>query len=303
MKKAHLDPVAWKKKVRIRRIVLITLAVLLVAAGVTVYLLRDKIVPAIRYGIAERAEDRGEITEAIDRFARLGTYRDANARAAKLAFGLQRDASVKTALTGVNVGDTVEFGRYEQDNDLGNGQEPIRWFVLAKEDGRLLLWSEYVLAAQPYHKDGGEITWADCSLREWLNGTFYREAFTEQEQALVAETHHENEGNPASYSTTGGAATDDRVYIISFNEILQYGMHNPYIEGLWAEPTDYAVATGADKHDWYGTAMWWIRIPGHEQNCATYCDMVGQPIYSSMVYKTSIGVRPIIWVYDGDITD
>ena len=293
---AHLDPVAWAKKVRIRRIVLIILAAVLLIAGVTLYLLRNRIIPAIRYGRAEREERRGEITDAIDTFALLGTYRDANARASALAYGLQTDTTLKQRFANAKPGDIIEFGRYEQDNDPMDGPEPIRWLVLAEKDGRCLLWSVYVLDEQPYHEVQESVVWKNCSLRAWLNDAFLNTAFTENEQALIAKTRLANKPNPAG-GTSGGNDTEDRVAIISFDELLIYGVNKPFLEGLWAEATDWAVAHGVDRHEWYWTAMWWLRTPGQTADQATYCDMAGQPIYTTAVNNGGIGVRPMIWVF------
>ena len=49
------------------------------------------------------------------------------------------------------VGNIVAFGRYEQDNDLTNGPEPIEWIVLDVVDGektKALLLSKYGLDAK-----------------------------------------------------------------------------------------------------------------------------------------------------------
>ena len=53
-----------------------------------------------------------------------------------------------------NVGDYVTFGSYEQDNNTGNGQEPIEWLVLDYDaaNNRALLLSRYGLDALPYNK-------------------------------------------------------------------------------------------------------------------------------------------------------
>ena len=294
--KAHLDPVAWKRKVRIRRIILIALAVLLTAAGVTLFLLRNRIIPAIRYSAAEGKADRGRITEAIDGFALLGTYRDANARASALAYGLQQDDTLKKEFRNASPGDIVEFGRYEQDNNAANGAEPIRWIVLAKQDGRFLLWSEKVLDGKPYHDTKEDVTWETSSLRKWLNGTFLNTAFTNEEQALIALTVLKNKANPA-VGTPGGKDTKDRAAILSFDELILYGLHASFLEGIWAEPTDYAVAQGVERHQWYGTAMWWMRTPGQEPSHVVYCDMGGQPLYNAPATREHFGIRPIIWVF------
>lgn len=88
-------------------------------------------------------------------------------------------------LKNAEVGDVVTFGRYEQDNDTSNGKESIQWLVIAKEDGRLLVISKYILDYQQYSERDSGTTWEICSLREWLNDDFISSAFSEEEQALI----------------------------------------------------------------------------------------------------------------------
>ena len=57
------------------------------------------------------------------------------------------------------VGSIVRFGDYEQDNDEGNGEEPIEWIVLDVDGDRALLLSRYALDAQPYNTYTKRITW------------------------------------------------------------------------------------------------------------------------------------------------
>ena len=41
--------------------------------------------------------------------------------------------------------ETIFFGKYEQDNNLENGKEPIEWIILETQDGKSLLISKYGL--------------------------------------------------------------------------------------------------------------------------------------------------------------
>ncbi|MBQ6234622.1 MAG: hypothetical protein IJK54_01770 [Clostridia bacterium] len=297
---SHVDPVAWAKKVKIRRIVLIILAALLLAGGITVYLLRDRIIPALRYARAEIALNNGNIAEAIELFQKDWTYRDANDRAAELAFAEQTDPTLRETLKSAKPGDVVYFGSYEQDNAPMNGKEPIEWFVMVEKDDRLLLWSNYALDAAKYNNTANvETTWETCSLRTWLNDTFLHTAFTEQEQLLIPKMSYVNNGNEASL-TKGGDDTEDYVVIMSFDELLEYGLRNPHLEWIGTYPTVYAAAQGVESHSDYGTCKWWIRTPGLDQTQVVYCDMVGQPLYSAPATRNGIGVRPMIWVVVGD---
>ena len=47
----------------------------------------------------------------------------------------------KWLLINAKVGDTINFGAYEQDDDISNGKEIIEWIVLAKQNNRLFVIS------------------------------------------------------------------------------------------------------------------------------------------------------------------
>lgn len=95
------------------------------------------------------------------------------------------------------VGDIVYFGTYEQDNDTSNGKENIEWRVLAKENSRVLVISDKALDRQPYNSSyTEEVTWENCSLRKWLNGTFLNKAFSTEEQAQIQNTTVSADNNP-----------------------------------------------------------------------------------------------------------
>lgn len=296
MARVHLDPEGWKKKMRRVRIIAIcvALALLLTAAGI--WLVKNRIRPARSYAAAEAAEARGDLTQALDGYSLLWDYEDARERAAAIAFGRQPDDSFQSMISRARLGDVVSFGLWEQDGNPDNGPEPIRWIVLADDTGRLLLWSESVLETRPYHDSLRDITWAECSLRRWLNEDFYRTAFTPAEQLLIPLTRVENADNAAS-GTKGGEETRDHVYILSFNELVAFASYNPYLEQIYAYPTARVLAQGVETHPQWGTVCWWMRTPGIRQNCAAYCDMGGKPLYSGPVNRRGYGIRPLIWVF------
>lgn len=299
MARAHLDPIAHKKKVRRIRIISITLVLVLALSIGAWLLLKNSILPALRYNKAVKAEEAGELQEALDRYSLMWDYKDASRRAARLAFSQQPDDSFKTMIQAAELGDVVVFGRWEQDGNPDNGPEPIRWIVLGDDHGRLLLWAKDVLDQRPYNDAAGDVTWADCSLRSWLNESFYPAAFTPEERLLIPLTELKNADNAAS-GTDGGRNTEDRVFILSFNELLAFAFYNPNLEAIYAYPTAYALSRGVECHERWKTAPWWIRTPGVRQSCAAYCDMAGKPLYSGVVSREGYGVRPVVWVFTGD---
>ena len=86
----------------------------------------------------------------------------------------------------------IPFGHYEQDNNPGNGPEPIEWLVLDIQDGKALLLSKYGLEAKAYNTKFVDITWENCTLRTWLNGEFLAKAFSAEEQSAILLTEVDN---------------------------------------------------------------------------------------------------------------
>lgn len=195
-------------------------------------------------------------------------------------------------LAAAAVGDTVTLGSYEQDGDASNGAEPIEWVVLAKEDGRALLLSKYALDSRSYNDDYEDVTWATCDLRSWLNGEFYEAAFSAGDQALVAESGLANPDN-ASWGTPGGADTQDRVFLLSIDEVEQY---LPTYEERVCLPTAQAVANGARTYE-NGACDWWLRSPGGVARRAAGVYSYGS-VYSCgwNVDHGGYAVRPALWV-------
>ncbi len=94
-------------------------------------------------------------------------------------------ASTASAETKYREGDVVLFGSYEQDNIRSDGAEPIEWLVLDVKSDRMLLLSQYALDSERYHYRKESVSWDTCSVREWLNTTFYEEAFTRSERRSI----------------------------------------------------------------------------------------------------------------------
>ena len=219
------------------------------------------------------------------------SYRDS---AEKLKSAKQ--AQIKNA----KVGDIVYFGTYEQDNDTTNGKENIEWLVLAKEKNRVLVISDKALDRQPYNSSyTEEVTWENCSLRKWLNGTFLNKAFSTEEQAQIQNTTVSADNNP-QYSTNPGNATTDKVFLLSINEVEKYFNSD---EARKCAPTAYAKAQGASTSDTFktpsgaATCWWWLRSPGDDQSSAAYVYFGGDVFeLGNYVFSGLNAVRPAMWI-------
>ena len=202
----------------------------------------------------------------------------------------------------VAVGDIIEFGAYEQDNDTSNGKEPIEWRVLAKEDNKILVISKYALDAKPYNTEWENVTWETCTLRTWLNETFLNEAFSGEEQSMIQTTEVSADKNP-DYSTDPGNATKDKIFVLSVNEANEYFASD---EARMCVPTAYAIANGAGTSDnckdkckveGAATGWWWLRSPGNDQDDAARVDYDGGTgSNGTAVDDVYYCARPALWI-------
>jgi len=162
-----------KRSVKIILISAIALVVALGLAALTIWV----IVPAAKYGKAGSLEKGGDTAGAYEAYDRMGDYRDALDAAQKL-----QDQVVASRST-----DGVQFAGYD-------------WLVLEQRDGKtLLLMKEVLKDTRQYNSSLVETDWENCSLRVWLNGSFYQ-SLPEADRALIVETTLTN-GDNAEYST------------------------------------------------------------------------------------------------------
>ena len=192
----------------------------------------------------------------------------------------------------VRVGDTVTFGKYEQENGTGNGKKPIEWIVLDRNGNNTLLVSKYGLDVKPYNTENAAVTWETCSLRKWLNNDFVGNAFTESEQKAVLNTDVDNgQGNPL-YNTDGGNRTQDRVFLLSWQEACK--LYFPDNASRTIKPTAYAAALRAYTDADNGNGWWFLRSPGKDQLNAAAVSRDGR--ISTIRVDAKGCVRPAIWV-------
>ncbi len=190
----------------------------------------------------------------------------------------------------------IMFGTYEQDGDTSNGKEPIEWRVLAREEDRILLISEYGLSYQyhdnPDQNGDGVIRWETSTGRDWLNNTFLNEAFSEEEQARILETAVTVDRN-MDYEFDPGNDTTDKLFLLSISEAKTYFSSD---EDRIMKATAYAINEGVSAAE-DGTAHWWLRSPGHYVREAAYVTYEGiVNSFGDNVYFTFPAMRPAMWI-------
>ncbi len=322
-RKAEEHRIAVEKAKKKAKKVFIAIASVACVCAVFLILLKTVIIPKQKYNQAMELIASGDYdsayalleeigdkeTIASNKYDRAIKYIDSGdyKAACLLLDGLsyknssEKFQSAKQALIkNAKVGDIVYFGTYEQDNDTSNGKENIEWLVLAKEKNRVLVISDKALDRQPYNSSyTEEVTWENCSLRKWLNGTFLNKAFSTEEQAQIQNTTVSADNNP-QYSTNPGNATTDKVFLLSINEVEKYFNSD---EARKCAPTAYAKAQGASTSDTYktpsgaATCWWWLRSPGDDQSSAAYVYFGGDVFeLGNYVFSGLNAVRPAMWI-------
>ncbi|MCL1995007.1 MAG: DUF6273 domain-containing protein [Defluviitaleaceae bacterium] len=131
------------------------------------------------------------------------------------------------------------------------------WYVLEKQDDKALLLAKDIITRKAYHEIRELTSWEDCTLRQWLNGEFYRNL--EKYHANILETETES-------------GVMDKIFLLSIEETKKYNI--PLAEGWW-----------------------WLRLPGFINGYAAgVCGDGGIFIYGIDVNDAFGGVRPAMWM-------
>ena len=261
-----------------------------------------------KYQQANNLNAAARYDEAYAIYVTLTGYKDVD----KLLIEDDNIVAAKKALEArFTVGNYVTFGEYPQ-TTAGEDMTPIEWLVLARNGNKALLISRYGLDAQPYSTDYIRVTWETCTLRTWLNGTFYNKAFSSAEQAAILTTSVDNSQNQcfSLWGTSGGNNTQDKVFLLSYAEAnkyfcVEYWKNTGATDNVKSRvaPTPYAIAQGAHTRTSNMTAdsnvavRWWLRSPGSYRNrsSAAYVSFDGS-LCDLNVDFWSASVRPALWV-------
>ncbi len=236
--------------------------------------------------------EAGDYYQAMEAFRTLDGFRDSAAKYADAQAAL-KDAQRWESFSGLEVGDFVTFGTYERDNDPSDGKEAVSWHVLDRKDGAVLLLCDSALDCRPYDVSGGVVTWETCSLREWLNGTFLDEAFSEKERERILCVNVSADPNP-SFDTDPGGDTADRFFLLSIPEVERYLIREDQKQCM---ATGYCKAQGAVT-DAYGYCRWWLRTPGKNSGSAVIVDTYGTVVFEGVGADNDriCAIRPAVWV-------
>lgn len=194
----------------------------------------------------------------------------------------------------LSVGDFIKFGNYFINE--GKNKEPIEWRVLEVSNNKALLITKDAIDCKPYNNEMQDITWEECSLRQWLNNEFINQAFSKEEQNEIILTNISNPNN-ANRSTNGGNNTHDKIFLLSIDEAEKYFKGNKDRE---CKPTNFAKQQGAwtcQINEYLANCCWWLRSPGYDQDYAACVNGSGDiRDGGNSVDGINIAVRPALFI-------
>ncbi len=199
----------------------------------------------------------------------------------------------------MQIGETIAFGDYD-------------WQVLDLQSDRALIITRYIIDQRSYHDAYVDITWADCALRNYLNGEFLGK-FNAADQSRIIPVTHKNPDNHW-YGTAGGVDTQDKIFLLDIEEVVcrYFGDSSSLLlnpkknQRYWFDRKDKnnskrqaQLETNQGVFTW-----WWLRSPGRVGVKAVYVHGDGNiGIQGNNILKGNIadgrctgGVRPALWL-------
>lgn len=221
------------------------------------------------YDSAVQLQNSGKYGAAYAKFKSLSGYEQAQQKADEL---LKQYPHL--SVLDAKVGDEVTLGSYEQDNNAGNGAEPVEWAVVKNDKGIFIAVSARILDAKPYNISKSDGT----TLLPWLRNEFHDQVFGELGEGFIS-----------------------KVGLLTRDDISAY----IYIDRT-PEWTAYAKAQNPAKGSASGYS-WWLEGDYFHASSGTLMSIVtesgGYSNYSSSLTSKN-GVRPMIIIdYTGGDKD
>lgn len=181
--------------------------------------------------------------------------------------------------------------------------EPIKWKVLQNDGSTLFVMADQGMDCKLFNDAWISVTWENCTLRSWLNSTFYSTAFSAEEQSAVVAQTVSTEDNPEN-EIEGGNDSFDKVYLLSTEEVTSpaYGFcedYSTYSVSRRVQASDFANAMGAWKSPdkgYQGNSQWLLRSPGGNSKDAAVVEEDGGVQRGGYMYNEYDAVVPVLHI-------
>lgn len=183
------------------------------------------------------------------------------------------------AYSDAQIGDIIQFGGCD-------------WLVLDVQGTAALILSDALVERRAYNTALADVTWETCDLRTYLNGEFYN-SFSTNDKSRIVETNVINSDNPW-YGTSGGNDTNDKIFVLSLDEVIQYFGDSGEIQNK--SDNGFLFDEYNETRKAY-LEVCWLRSPGGLASLATIVDTKGSiGVVGIEVYGPNGGVRPAMWI-------
>ena len=123
--------------------------------------------------------------------------------------------------------ETVSLGTVSN----AEGNNPIEWLVLDKNDDAYLLMSKYPISLKRFDEEGRNVDYLDSSIRKWLNEDFFNKAFGDEIKNKIKTVKYnlvyKNISDKNSLKQKDKEEDlEDRIFLLSENDINKYFSKN-----------------------------------------------------------------------------
>lgn len=196
------------------------------------------------------------------------------------------------SIADADIGCTVEFGSY--------CFEPVKWYVVGKEGNELTLLAANIIEEKAFDDEARNVTWAQCSLRKWLNDEFRNTAFSESEKNMLVKVNDDFVSVPGINDINDISSRLDKEFLCAAPTLHAFKLgiytYNPMNHVI--KCTDW----GSSGHSDYAYGCWWLSDNGPLQGTAAFVNEFGNVMETGMFtggysYSDGLcGVRPLITI-------
>lgn len=188
----------------------------------------------------------------------------------------------------------ILFGSYELDGSEENGSEALPWYIVAETADKMLLVSQYGIDMGYFYQNLISNEWTRSSIREYLNDSFYINAFTSAEREKILSTVTVDTITPGTEDSEQPEhnTVKDLIFLLSVDEAKTYFEDNKH---RLCTPTESVSGSGAVTAT-NGCGWWWLRDSGDKEKAAVVSN-------SGYVYSRGYQVdlefgliRPAMWI-------
>lgn len=234
-----------------------------------------------RYHYGLKLEEEGDLKNSYLVFAALKDYNDSAYQLARV-----RNKYIRTKPF------DFEFGEY-YDTD-GNHTSPLRWSVMDIQ-GDMAFIRTGIIDYLPLDDSDPACTWANSSLRDRLNGSFFNDVFDDNEKAQIRTSVFETSSGNYNYVGTSGSGISDKIFLLNTAEAKLTGYYSDYFYGD-IDKTYLSIYSQKKLPGDYGTLFCW----GRDCPLKKFYDDTGGELAPNVDATAPNCVMIGMWIYIGD---